>query len=228
MSEQRTRAPGMDYGSDRHVLVVGLWHLGTVAAACWTRLGWTVTAYDPAPERIAGLARGRPPVAEPGLAELISAGVSSGRLRFTNELGSAAAASRLAVVAFDTPVDDEDRPDLTPVEEAVGALGRSMPGGSVIVLMSQVPVGTSRALQGHLDAEREPGSVSIVCSPENLRLGQAIDRFLSPGFVILGAADAPALGMAGRLFEGVAGQLLPMDATSAELCKHYINAYLAT
>ena len=228
VSKQPASGDGSEYGTDRNVLVVGLWHLGTVAAACWARLGWTVTAHDPSPERVVGLAQGRAPVAEPGLEELISEGLAAGRLTFTGDLRSAAAGCRLAVVAFDTPVDDQDRPDLTPVEDAVQALGRWMPDGSVVVLMSQVPVGTSRSLQASLDTQRAQGTVSIVCSPENLRLGQAVDRFLSPGFVILGTRDAAALRAATRLFEGVAGQIMPMDPASAELCKHYINAYLAT
>ena len=214
--------------ADRQLLVVGLWHLGSVAAACWAHLGWTVTAVDPDTERVASLRRGRAPVAEPGLDELLAAGIAAGRLTISDDLASAAPTARYAVVAFDTPVDERDAVDLSPIETAVDRLGTMMPDGSLIVVMSQVPVGTCARLHAELAARRGPGAPAIACSPENLRLGQAVERFLAPGFVILGGDDPVTLERAERLFEGIDGEVLPMDTTSAELCKHTINAYLAT
>ncbi len=213
---------------DRRILVVGLWHLGSVAAACWAHLGWTVTAVDPDPERIASLRTGHAPVAEPGLDDLITEGIAAGRLGFTDDLPAAATDARCAVVAFDTPVDERDAVDLSPIEDAIDRLGQAMPEGSLIVVMSQVPVGTCARLRAELAARRGPGAPAIACSPENLRLGMAVERFLAPGFVILGGDDPATLERAGRLFEGIDGEVLPMDTTSAELCKHTINAYLAT
>ncbi|MHB8490544.1 MAG: UDP-glucose dehydrogenase family protein [Candidatus Dormibacteria bacterium] len=214
--------------ADRQLLVVGLWHLGSVAAACWAHLGWTVTAVDPDTERVASLRRGRAPVAEFGLDELLAAGIAAGRLTFSDDLATAARAARLAVVAFDTPVDEHDAPDLSPIEASVDRLGEDMPDGSLIVVMSQIPVGTCARLRAKLVGRRGQGAPAIACSPENLRLGQAVDRFLRPGFVVLGADDPDTLERAGALFADVDGEILPMDTTSAELCKHTINAYLAT
>lgn len=213
---------------DRRLLVVGLWHLGTVAAACWAHLGWTVTAVDPDPERVAALRTGHAPVAERGLDDLIAEEIAAGRLGFTDDLPAAATAARCAVVAFDTPVDEHDAVDLSPIETAVDRLGSAMPDDSLIVVMSQVPVGTCARLRARLVERRGHGAPAVACSPENLRLGQAVDRFLAPGFVILGGDDPVTLERAERLFEGIEAEVLPMDTTSAELCKHTINAYLAT
>src|SRR5215831_588586 len=104
-----------------NVCVFGLWHLGCVTAACVAERFPTV-GLDPNPETVAGLQSGRPPIVEPGLDDLIRAGLSAGTLRFTNDKREAVGGAEIVWVAFDTPVDEEDRADVGYVEEQISSL----------------------------------------------------------------------------------------------------------
>src|SRR5580692_2085102 len=104
------------------ICVFGLWHLGSVTAACLAHAGHDVIGLDPEPQTIARLRRGEPPLFEPGLKELIAEGLSSGRLRFETDARLAVADAQVVWVAFDTPVNDDDEPQVSAVITPVTAL----------------------------------------------------------------------------------------------------------
>lgn len=207
---------------------LGLWHLGSVVSACLAQLGYTVTGYDPDPERVRGLMKGDPPLYEPGLSELIAAGLASRRLVFTTDLSEALAGAAFALLTFDTPVDEEDRVDLRGILATAAEMAIPLGDGATVIVMSQVPVGTCRRIEQAIQQSRPRRRFGLVYSPENLKLGQAIDRFLCPRMVVLGAEDESALDAAEWLFGPIPAPKLRLDLATAEMVKHALNAFSAS
>src|SRR6185312_6618426 len=166
--------------------VVGLWHLGCVTAACLAQVGYEVVGIDPDAGTVEDLQRGRPPLYEPGLGELIAD--CSARLRFATD-PRALADARWAWVAFDTPVDDEDRADVEWVMDESARLLAALPEGALVVVSSQMPVGSVAALRDRCAAARGDGGLRFACVPENLRLGNALESFRSPERIVAGVSD---------------------------------------
>src|SRR5947207_2392518 len=133
--------------------VVGAWHQAAVSAACFADLGHQVRAIVPDGRQLEAFNRGEPPVYEPGLAEMIAQQVEAGRLAYTADYHTALDGSEAVVVAIDTPVGEDDRPDLGPVLQAVRAIGRAAPEGLLVVVSAQVPVGTCDEIQSLLARE---------------------------------------------------------------------------
>ncbi len=209
------------------VAVAGLWHLGTVTAACLAEAGHEVVGVDPDGAVVSGLQAGRLPVAEPGLAELTAKHVAAGRLRFTTD--PAAIADRAVVwVTYDTPVDEEDRADVGHVTSRVEALFPHLQGGAVVLVSSQLPVGTTRRLSDGFASSRPGVDVGFAYSPENLRLGTAIEVFTKPDRVVLGARRPRDRERLSELLAPVTTRLEWMSVESAEVTKHALNAFLAT
>ena len=210
------------------VAVLGLWHLGCVTSGCLAAAGHSVRGFDPDPERIMGLAGGRPPVGEPGLADLIVAGSQSGALRFTTDLAEAVVGADIVWVTFDTPVDDEDRADVSSVLRCVERAFRYLGDGAIVLSSSQLPVGTTRTLEETWSSQAGGRSVSFACSPENLRLGKAIETFTKPDRIVVGVRDAHARNRIAELLAPITDRIEWMSVESAEMTKHAINAFLAT
>src|SRR5438132_1063023 len=129
------------------VCVVGLWHLGTVTAACLASSGHDVTGLDFDPAVVDGLAAGKPPLFEPGLEDLVKTSLASGRLRFTTDVAAAAGNADVIWIAYDTPVDDEDRADVEYVFDRTTRLFPHLGNGALVLISSQVPVGTTRRIE---------------------------------------------------------------------------------
>ncbi len=207
------------------ICVIGLWHLGCVTAACLAR-NHKVVGYDRDKKTIEALNKGQPPIAEPGLAEAIQYAAKKGKLSFTSDQKLATGGAEVFYIAIDTPVNEKDEVDISLVEGALEALLPSLKESSLVIISSQVPVGTSRAL---LLRMRKAGKNAVLCySPENLRLGSALEAFLKPERLVLGVSDPSAKPFLEKVFEGVSGERLYMDLESAEMAKHAMNAYLAT
>lgn len=208
------------------VSVWGTWHLGTVYAACLASLGNRVRVTDLDPRIVADLREARPPLHEPGLAELVRAQLETGKLTVHSpqeaELGDAEA----ILLAADTDIDDEDRVQLGSVvrlaEAAAGALRRDVP----VVVASQVPVGTTERLVTRM-SQMSGRVLSPVHVPENLRLGTALQNFLEPDRLVIGSRD-PAIAESVLALYRPACPVLRMSVRSAEMSKHVLNAYLAT
>lgn len=204
------------------IVVLGLWHLGLVTAACLAAEGHDVLAIDDAPV-VEPIVAGRLPIDEPGLAQLIADNRAAGRLTFASS-AEAAAGAELIWVCYDTPVDDDDRSDVAWVVDRIEAFLAALSGSAVVAISSQLPVGTVAGI-----GRRFPdGRFALACIPENLRLGSAIDYFRKPDRFVIGTADDVARRVLERALGAFAPALVWTSIESAEVVKHAINAFLAT
>jgi UDPglucose 6-dehydrogenase len=210
------------------VCVQGLWHLGTVTAACLAHAGHDVTGLDDEGEALRALASGIPPLFEPGLEDLVKEGIAAGRLRFTADPADALREAEVLWVAFDTPVDEDDRANTSFVETRIeGALGHIAPG-TLVLISSQLPVGSTARLEDAFHRAHPGKAASFACSPENLRLGKAIEVFSAPDRVVVGVRSEADAERAAELLRPVTDRIEWMSVESAEMTKHAINAFLAT
>jgi UDPglucose 6-dehydrogenase len=214
------------HASDRGPIgVLGLWHLGTVTAAALAEAGNEVIGVDPDAGVVAELNEGRPPVSEPGLAELLSR--CGSRLHFSADPRALAAAGR-AWVTFDTPVDEDDRADVEWVLAHSAQLLTALPHGSLVIVSSQLPVGSVAQLRRRCESLRGEADLRFACLPENLRLGQALDAFRAPDRIVAGVASEQDRAEIGELLAPFGGEVLWMGIESAEMTKHALNGFLAT
>ncbi|MFI5398680.1 MAG: nucleotide sugar dehydrogenase [Candidatus Binatia bacterium] len=207
------------------VAVVGLWHLGCSLTASWLRLGNRVTAVEFDGRVVAGLRGGRAPVFEPGVDDAISEGLRLGSLTLTDEPAAVHDAA-FVFVAYDTPVREDDSSDLTPIHSSIERVGPHLPADAVVIVSAQLPVGEARRLRERLRALAP--TAELVYSPENLRLGEAINCYLRPGHIVIGAESASAGDRVEALFAPMGARIFRMNLPSAELTKHCINSFLAT
>ena len=204
------------------IAVLGLWHLGCVTAACAAK-HFDVCGLDFDAANIANLKKGKAPLFEPGLDDLIQAGLASGRLRFTGDLGEACASADILWVTYDTPVNEADQADIESVLREVRRCVPALPQGALVLLSSQLPAGTCRQLEGEFGAQ----GYRFACSPENLRLGKAIEIFTKADRIIAGYRDERAKAQLTELFAPFTAQVVWMRPESAEMTKHAINSFLA-
>lgn len=204
--------------------VVGLWHLGCVLSASWSNLGNRVVGVDVNAERINALNNGKAPLFEPGLDEEIARQVEAGRLKFSTDLKSLGACDFI-FLSYDTPVRDDDSSDTTILEKTVKECAPVMKDYSVVIVSSQSPVSFCRMLRSEL--KKANPSLDIAYSPENLRLGEAIQCYLKPGRIILGVAESETEKKCRLLFSQIDAEVKSMSLESAEMVKHGINSFLA-
>jgi UDPglucose 6-dehydrogenase len=209
------------------IAILGCWHQGVVAAACLANLGYNVIAADADSDRIRLLAAGQSPIFEPGLDALLQEGIATGTLRFTGDFVSAVRDRPFVFVMFDTPVDDEDRSDLSGVFNAIEAIAPHLANNAVLYVTAQVPVGTCDKLAAIVHRLNPSLEFGLAYSPENLRLGQAIELFRHPALPVIGV-DKPST------FDHLTLLLAPLNAKwectdirTAEMTKHALNAFLA-
>jgi len=209
------------------VCVQGLWHLGTVTAAALASVGHEVAGLDYDAGTIAALNQGMPPLFEPGLQELIGQGLASGGLRFVDDPASAVRGAEVLWIAYDTPVDDDDVADVDFVRTQIERTLPHLSSDTVVLISSQMPVGSIRWLESRMASGWPNRSIGFACSPENLRLGKALDAFLKPGRIVVGVRSAADRERLGRLLQSITERIEWMSVESAEMTKHAINAFLA-
>jgi len=210
------------------ICVMRIWHLGAVTSACLASLGHTVVGLDENEENINRLNNGQSPIFEPNLDELIKHGIDAGHLSFSADALLAVHEAEVLWVAFDTPVDESDIADIDYVLTRVKSALRSLPASSLIIVSSQLPVGTIAILELFAQ-ENYPNKFFIFASiPENLRLGKALDIFLNPDRLIVGIRSAAAKIPLQNLLSTITKKIEWMSTESAEMTKHAINAFLAT
>jgi len=209
------------------VCVLGLWHLGTVTAACLASGEHQVTGFDFDETVVAGLKLGKPPLFEPGLEDLVRKGLESGKLDFSNVLDEAVHDVQVVWVAFDTPVDNEDRADVDYVVACVSKIFPYLKTGQEVLISSQLSVGTSKRLESMFSQLRVGVNVSFSYSPENLRLGKAISAFTQPDRVVIGTCTEQSRKIFVELLAPFTYQIEWMSVESAEMTKHALNAFLA-
>ncbi|OGS01810.1 MAG: hypothetical protein A3G41_04210 [Elusimicrobia bacterium RIFCSPLOWO2_12_FULL_59_9] len=215
------------FGEER-ICVTGLWHLGTVTCAGLAELGFSVVGVDAEPERVRALEQGHPPIFEPGLAELLARHLATGRLRFSTDLAGALPRSPFVLVTYDTPVDEQDRVDLTQIYAAAEVLAEHLEPNAIVIVNSQVPVGTCEEIQRTIQVQQPNRPFGLAYVPENLRLGRALERFFRPAMIVIGASEPNTWDRVEQFYASVPAPKLRMDLKSAEMTKHAINAYLAT
>ncbi len=201
--------------------VIGAGWVGLVTAACFAELGHRVVARDIVAEKVDALRRGaKMPIHEPGLAELIARNTE--RLTFTTEMGEVLEAARLLFVCVDTPPTPSGDADLSRVRAVVSELGEG--GDRVLIMKSTVPAGTGAAIK------RDLTGVAYVSCPEFLKEGSAVEDFMHPDRVVIGAdeGDEQAADAVAALYEPLGGAMVRTDVTSAEMVKLASNAFLAT
>jgi UDPglucose 6-dehydrogenase len=203
------------------IVVLGLWHLGCVTAACAAKFE-SVVGLDFDPGVVAQLRKGKPPLFEPGLSELISEGVQSESLAFSDDPAHACRDADLLWVCYDTPVDDNDVADLTPVIEGIERCVPHLPSGTLILISSQIPAGTCRVLEARFPGQR------FAYSPENLRLGKALSVFTKADRIILGVRKEEDAKELETLLTNFTQNLIIVRTESAEMTKHAINSFLAS
>ncbi|WP_298443302.1 nucleotide sugar dehydrogenase [Ferrimicrobium sp.] len=206
--------------------IIGLWHLGCVFSGSLAALGHSVVAIDEDDDVIRRLRAGKLPVEEPGLAALLSEGVNSGSLRFSNTLGEVSSAE-LVWLTIDTPVRSDDTADLAPVLDTAHRVASLMDSNSVLVISSQIPLGTSRQILRDARSARPDGCFEVAYCPENLRLGSAISSFREADRFVIGASSSRAASVVEESLSPVGAPVLSMSLESAELSKHALNAFLA-
>lgn len=210
--------------------VVGTGYVGLVVGACLAETGNEVTCVDVDEGKIESLRKGRLPIYEPGLDELVRRNAVKRRLTFDTALVPAARESEVVFIAVGTPSDEDGSADVQHVLRAARDIGTVMAGYTVVALKSTVPVGTARRVQETIGGETsEP--FSVVSNPEFLKQGSAVDDFLKPDRVVIGAADERAARLMESIhkpFTRTGAPIEIMDWASAELSKYAANAMLAT
>jgi len=213
-----------------NIAVIGTGYVGLVVGACFAETGNHVTCVDKDQAKVAMLKRGRIPIYEPGLEELVRRNRSLGRLGFTTSLAPAVRAAEIVFIAVGTPTGEDGSADLQHVLAAARDIARAMNGYKVVVDKSTVPVGTSELVRAEI-AKIAKHPFSVVSNPEFLKQGAAVDDFLKPDRVVIGTDDAKAAQLMTELyrpFTRTGAPIMVMDTASAELCKYAANAMLAT
>lgn len=204
--------------------VVGMWHLGCIIATTWAKLGNKVIGFDYDLLRVKNLQNGNPPIFEPGLKESITENITSGNLSFSDNIKSLSQCD-FVFLSYDTPVREDDSSDTTILINSINDLKNVMKDGAVLIISSQSPVGFCSELGTILKSTGK--NIDIAYSPENLRLGEALECYINPGRIILGTADSKTKTLCVDLFSAIDAEMICMSLESAEMVKHGINSFLA-
>lgn len=214
-----------------HIAVIGTGYVGLVTGACFAEFGVDATCVDIDSEKIDRLSSGEMPIYEPGLEQLVTKNMQSGRLRFTTDIKQAVEQALVIFLAVGTPPKADGSPDLGFVEAAARSVAEHMNGYKVIVTKSTVPIGTGEYLRRLMREQNPRLNFGVVSNPEFLREGAAINDFMRPDRVVIGSRDEEAIAIMRDLYRPLYLIEAPFVVTSleaAELTKYAANAFLAT
>jgi UDPglucose 6-dehydrogenase len=207
----------------RRIAVVGTGYVGLTTGACLSSLGHQVVCGDMDAAKVTRLARGEVDTREPGLPELVRAGLSSGRLSFVTQIPGAVSGAEMVIVCVPTPAGPDGIPDLSAVAAVIDGCRQPMPPGSVIVIKSTVPVGTAKQVAQSLGRE----DVAVASNPEFLREGNAVADFLHPDRIVVGCDRPDVAAEVAALYAPLRAPTVLIDLSSAELAKYAANCFLA-
>ncbi|MBI5970618.1 MAG: UDP-glucose/GDP-mannose dehydrogenase family protein [Deltaproteobacteria bacterium] len=215
-----------------NICVIGSGYVGLVTGTCFADFGVNVACVDKDSAKIAMLNRGEMPIYEPGIKELVDKNVHEKRLTFTTGLADAIRKSLVIFIAVGTPPKEDGSADLVYVEEVAKTIAANLNGYKVIVTKSTVPVGTGALIEKIIERE-QPGShkFDVASNPEFLREGSAIEDFMRPNRVVIGARSAEAVAIMKDLYSPlylIETPFVITDIETAELIKYASNAFLAT
>jgi UDPglucose 6-dehydrogenase len=213
-----------------NVTVIGTGYVGLVSGACLADAGNSVLCLDLNAEKIKLLNENRIPIHEPGLEPIVRRNREAKRLRFSTNVAESVAHGELQLIAVGTPPGEDGSADLQQVLAAARAIGRHMQGYKVIATKSTVPVGTADKIKEVIRGETK-ADFAVVSNPEFLKEGAAVEDFMRPDRVIIGADDERAVGLLRQLyapFQRNRERVIVMTVRSAELTKYAANCMLAT
>jgi len=215
-----------------HISVIGTGYVGLVTGACFAEFGVNVTCMDNDSRRIEKLNKGEIPFFEPGVAELVAKGSKEGRLSFTTDIAQAVDKALVIFIAVGTPPSPDGSADLSFVKEVGRGIALHMNSYKVIVTKSTVPVGTGEAIREVVKkTQKAPIRFDMVSNPEFLREGSAIEDFMRPNRVVIGADSDQAVAIMKDLYRPlylIETPIVVTDVPTAELIKYASNAFLAT
>ena len=212
------------------IAVVGTGYVGLVLGACLAETGNDVICVDNDVAKVRMLRRAKVPIYEPGLTELVRKNAAESRLTFTPQLPRAVRASQIVFIAVGTPQGEDGSADLQHVMGVAREIGRTMDGYKLIVNKSTVPVGTAEKVREVIRRETTH-PFSVVSNPEFLKQGAAVDDFMKPDRVVIGAEDPRGAELMVTLYQPftrTGAPIMVMDCASAELSKYAANALLAS
>src|SRR3954469_4750250 len=218
-----------------NVTVIGTGYVGLVTGACLADAGNSVFCLDLDQSKIERLNRGEIPIFEPGLEAIVKRNEAAGRLRFSTDIAASVAHGDIQLIAVGTPPGEDGSADLQHVIAAARNIGRHMEGYKVVVTKSTVPVSTADKVKHAIIEEQKKrhlgNDFTVVSNPEFLKEGAAVEDFMRPDRIIIGADDARAIAMLRQLyspFQRNRERIIVMSVRSAELTKYAANAMLAT
>jgi UDPglucose 6-dehydrogenase len=212
------------------IAVIGTGYVGLVGGVCFAETGNDVTCVDIDQQKIDMLNQGKVPIYEPGLSEILKKNTEQERLFFTTNIEKAVKESDIIFIAVGTPPDEDGSADLQHVLAVASQIGKHMNGYKVVVDKSTVPVGTAEKVKAEI-AKHTQHHFAVVSNPEFLKEGAAIEDFMKPDRVIIGADDDKAVKMMQHIYAPyvrTGKPIIIMDIRSAELTKYAANAMLAT
>jgi len=212
------------------IAVIGTGYVGLVVGTCFAETGNRVVCVDKDKAKIDRLKNNDIPIYEPGLKELVSRNVDEGRLSFSTDIDASVKDAEVCLIAVGTPQDEDGSADLKHVLAVAETIGKAMDDYKVIVLKSTVPVGTNQRVRAAIDAVTNV-EFDVVSNPEFLKEGAAIDDFMKPDRVVIGADSEKAAAIMQELYSSfvrTGKPILMMDTASAEMTKYAANAMLAT
>lgn len=217
------------------VSVFGAGYVGLVTAVCLAKIGHHVICIDNNAEKINKLNQGIPPLYEQGLETLLKTELAKGLLRFSLTAADALKDAELVMIAVGTPLSETGDIDLSFINQVITSVGKQLNSETLLVLKSTVPAGTAQALTQSLNSQlAERGltiKVDVVSNPEFLQEGNAIEQFMQPDRIIIGADEPASIATLKKLYQPLLEEQVPllvMDKASAELSKYASNALLAT
>jgi len=213
------------------IAVIGTGYVGLVTGAGLADFGNDVICCDIDERKIDALNRGEIPIYEPGLDTIVKRNVAEGRMRFTTDLPSAIRASRAIFIAVGTPPKPDGSADLRYVEEVARTIARFMNGPKLVITKSTVPIGTGRVIEKIIAEAANGHRASVVSNPEFLREGSAIEDFMRPDRVVIGASDQESADLMKEIYAPLHSLEIPFVVTnveSSELIKYAANGFLAT
>jgi UDPglucose 6-dehydrogenase len=213
-----------------NLAIVGTGYVGLVAGTCFAESGNDVICVDIDEAKISALKSGRVPIYEPGLEELVRRNAEEQRLSFSTDLARAVKQSAIIFIAVGTPQGVDGKANVEHVLATAKSIAGAMNGYKIIVNKSTVPVGTGDEIEKVI-RDVAPHAFAVLCNPEFLKEGAAIEDFTKPDRIVLGGQDAEALAVLNELYEPfvrTGNPIIVMDRRSAEMSKYAANAMLAT
>jgi UDPglucose 6-dehydrogenase len=217
------------------ITIIGTGYVGLVTGTCFAEMGNNVTCIDVDAKKINALKNGVIPIYEPGLETLVVKNIANGNLNFSTQLSDALPSTEIVFIAVGTPMGDDGSADLQYVLAVASQLGKEMIHDLIVVDKSTVPIGTAdkvkATIQKELDQRDSSLNFQVVSNPEFLKEGAAIEDFMKPDRVVIGAEDEIAFVKMRTLYAPFLrnhDRLIEMDIRSAEMTKYAANAMLAT